>query len=228
MFKEIQEIQKGSGARAYIRNGFLLYEEMCQLLLVSYDEVEVIHDFVPDPFKIYQFFLRVYAEQVCVYTGDRCLMVGATGGEMRSIVYRILSSPRPFSTCNTASTLTPLSNFHSIFFYSASQRVLNYSQRYMLSLCNMNRLLSHHPNPPSPVSKLDSYHTGRLRQLCDGRGGGAKSYLGVKAWSSINYSILSAVSCLGNYLRNCIFTFFYLLLRVYSDTASSFCSKTAC
>ncbi len=61
----------------------------------------VRHDIAPDPFQINRFFLRVHAEQVCMYTGDRCLMVGATGGEMRSIVYRILSSPRPFSTCNS-------------------------------------------------------------------------------------------------------------------------------
>jgi hypothetical protein len=50
------------------------------------------------------------------------------------------------------------------------------------------------PPPPSPVSKLDrrSRKTEKERQLADGGGGrgggGAKSYDGVEAWTSINYS----------------------------------------
>jgi hypothetical protein len=51
-----------------------------------------------------------------------------------------------------------------------------------------------HPLPPSPVSKLDQQHTGRLRKrenLLTAEGVGAKSYDGGKTWSSINHSILS-------------------------------------
>ncbi len=54
------------------------------------------------------------------------------------------------------------------------------------------------PSHLSPVSKLDRRHTGRLRKrdnLLTGEGGwgggGAKSYDGEKAWSSINHSKLS-------------------------------------
>jgi hypothetical protein len=54
--------------------------------------------------------------------------------------------------------------------------------------------------PPSlPVSKLDRRHTGRLRKRDNylmGEGGvqvGAKADDGAKAWSSINYSILSSL-----------------------------------
>jgi hypothetical protein len=57
--------------------------------------------------------------------------------------------------------------------------------------------------PPSPVSKRDRQHTGRLRkrQLADGRergggGGGAKSHRSEKAWSSINHSILFGYKCI--------------------------------
>jgi hypothetical protein len=46
------------------------------------------------------------------------------------------------------------------------------------------------PPPSSPVSKPDRQHTGRLRKrdnlLTGEGGGGAKSYDGEKAWSSIN------------------------------------------
>jgi hypothetical protein len=56
-------------------------------------------------------------------------------------------------------------------------------------------LLSHPFPPPSPVSKLDRRHTGRLRKrdkLLTGEGGrGAESYDGEKAWSSINHSLFS-------------------------------------
>ncbi len=57
------------------------------------------------------------------------------------------------------------------------------------------------PPPPHPLkfSKLDRRHKGRLRKRDDlltgergeGCGGGAKSYHGEKAWSSINHLILS-------------------------------------
>ncbi len=47
--------------------------------------------------------------------------------------------------------------------------------------------------PPSPVSRFDRRHTGRLRKRDDlltgeegGGGGGAKSFDGEKAWSSLN------------------------------------------
>ncbi len=60
-----------------------------------------------------------------------------------------------------------------------------------------------YPTPPSPVSKLDRRHTGRRRKRDNllserGRegGGGAKSFDGEKAWSSINHSILFAVRCI--------------------------------
>jgi hypothetical protein len=52
---------------------------------------------------------------------------------------------------------------------------------------------------PSPVSKLDqkTRKTEKERQLADGRWGrgwgGAKSYDGEKAWSSINHSILPGI-----------------------------------
>jgi hypothetical protein len=53
------------------------------------------------------------------------------------------------------------------------------------------------PLPPSPVTKLDRRHTGRLRKrdnlLTGEGGGGAKSYAGEKTWSSINHSILSDI-----------------------------------
>ncbi len=52
---------------------------------------------------------------------------------------------------------------------------------------------------PSPVSKLDQRHTGRLRRrdnslTWEGGGGwgGAKSYSGEKTWLSINHSKFSA------------------------------------
>jgi hypothetical protein len=51
-----------------------------------------------------------------------------------------------------------------------------------------------HPYPHSSVSKLDRRHLGDslLTGEGKGKGGGAKSYDGEKAWSSINHSILSA------------------------------------
>jgi hypothetical protein len=56
------------------------------------------------------------------------------------------------------------------------------------------------PPPPlllSTISKLDRQQTGRLIKrdnlLTEG-GGGAKSYEGEKAWSSINHSVLSGLS----------------------------------
>jgi hypothetical protein len=56
------------------------------------------------------------------------------------------------------------------------------------------------PFPPSPVSKLDRRHTGRLRKRDNlltreikGVGRGADSCDRKKAWSSINHSILSVL-----------------------------------
>jgi hypothetical protein len=50
-----------------------------------------------------------------------------------------------------------------------------------------------HPLPPSPVTRSKAE---KERQLADRRwgggvGGGARSYVGEKSWSSINHSILS-------------------------------------
>jgi hypothetical protein len=64
----------------------------------------------------------------------------------------------------------------------------------------MVRLLAHPLPPPSPVSKLDPRHTGRLRKrdnMLPGKreewgGRGAESYDRKKAWPSINHSLLSA------------------------------------
>jgi hypothetical protein len=44
------------------------------------------------------------------------------------------------------------------------------------------------PPPPSPVSKLDRQHTGRLRKREEGRPWARSK----KAWSSINHLMLSA------------------------------------
>jgi hypothetical protein len=46
----------------------------------------------------------------------------------------------------------------------AHQRVLNDLERTRLSRCRIIRLLAHSSPPPSPVSKLDRRHTGRLRK----------------------------------------------------------------
>jgi hypothetical protein len=62
------------------------------------------------------------------------------------------------------------------------------------------------PHPLPPVSKLEQRHTGRLGKrdnLLTGEGekvgGGANSYDGKKAWSSIKLSILSANTTKGIY-----------------------------
>jgi hypothetical protein len=41
------EIQMGSGAKAYMRKGFLIYEEMHKYLTIC---EEAVYDFAPDPF----------------------------------------------------------------------------------------------------------------------------------------------------------------------------------
>jgi hypothetical protein len=38
----------GSVAKSYMRKGFLIYEEICQYLVI-YGEALVIFDFAPDP-----------------------------------------------------------------------------------------------------------------------------------------------------------------------------------
>ncbi len=76
-------------------------------------------------------------------------------------------------------------------------RVLNDFQRTRLSRLHRIWLLPHLLPPSSPVSKLDRRHTGRLRKRDNfltgewGTGGGAKSYEGEKAWSSINICWIS-------------------------------------
>jgi hypothetical protein len=54
-----REYQKGSGAKAYMRKGILIYEEMCEHLS-SIRKPLPINDFAhPMPFKISQFSLIV-------------------------------------------------------------------------------------------------------------------------------------------------------------------------
>ncbi len=57
--------------------------------------------------------------------------------------------------------------------------------------------------PPSPVSKLDWRHAGKLAKR---EGGGAKLYDGMKAWSFIKHSILSGSNPLAD--RGCEFWLF--------------------
>ncbi len=72
------------------------------------------------------------------------------------------------------------------------QRVLNvYREQGFLALF----WFGPSPSSPSPISKLDRKHTGRLSKrdnLLTGEGWGAESYDREKAWSSINQSLLSA------------------------------------
>ncbi len=50
IFRIYREIQMGSGAKAYMRKGFLIYEEMHKYFYHMYKEgVIVIYDFAPDP-----------------------------------------------------------------------------------------------------------------------------------------------------------------------------------
>ncbi len=39
----------GSGAKSYMRKGFLIYEEMRKYLTINEEAVIVIYDFAPDP-----------------------------------------------------------------------------------------------------------------------------------------------------------------------------------
>ncbi len=50
IFLIYKEIQKGSGAKSYLRKGFLIYEEMLNYL-VRYRPIPLVkYDFAPDPF----------------------------------------------------------------------------------------------------------------------------------------------------------------------------------
>ncbi len=73
------------------------------------------------------------------------------------------------------------------------QRVWNDLQRTRLFCLRMIWLISHPLSQPFPVNKLDSDILYRKRQDVGRRwgegGGGAKSYDGERAWSSINHSI---------------------------------------
>jgi hypothetical protein len=82
---------------------------------------------------------------------------------------------------------------------SLLQRVFNDLSRARSSRGSMIWLLGH-LLPPSPVSKLDRQHAGRLRKRDNlltggGRGGrGAESHDRRKAWSSIQHSMLSGLN----------------------------------
>jgi hypothetical protein len=46
-----KEIQKGSGAKSYMRKSYLIYEEMRKYLVIySMRRLLVVYDFAPDPF----------------------------------------------------------------------------------------------------------------------------------------------------------------------------------
>jgi hypothetical protein len=47
IFLIYKEIQMGSGAKSYIRKGFLIYEEMRKYFTI-YEKVVSIYDFAPD------------------------------------------------------------------------------------------------------------------------------------------------------------------------------------
>jgi hypothetical protein len=49
VFLIYHEIQKGSGAKSYMRKGFLIYENMRKHLVINEEAVIVIYDFSPDP-----------------------------------------------------------------------------------------------------------------------------------------------------------------------------------
>jgi hypothetical protein len=72
-----------------------------------------------------------------------------------------------------------------------SQRALNDLRRARLSISRMIWLLAH-SLPPSPGSKLDRRHTGRLKKSDNlhmgGGGRGAESYDRKKVYPSINHS----------------------------------------
>ncbi len=86
---------------------------------------------------------------------------------------------------------------------ATSQRVLNDFKRTKLSCGRMIRLLTH-PLPPSHVCKLSLFQSSCVSpvELTDGRGGDEDGGGDrVKAWSSINHSILSGDNkCWRSYL----------------------------
>jgi hypothetical protein len=45
-----KETQNESGAKSYIRKGFLTYEEMHKYLVIYEEAIIVIYDFAPGPF----------------------------------------------------------------------------------------------------------------------------------------------------------------------------------
>jgi hypothetical protein len=50
IFLVFKEIQKGSGAKPYMRKGFLIYEEVRKYFVMYIRRSLVIYDFAPDPF----------------------------------------------------------------------------------------------------------------------------------------------------------------------------------
>ncbi len=109
--------------------------------------------------------------------------------------------------------------FGGVTFYSSISllsRVLN-----DFYVPETNIVSSSTPTPLSPVSKLDRHNTGRLSEgdllTGEGGGGGAKSFHGEKAWSSINNSILSGIQQLHSILRLliCIISFKFQCLSAF-------------
>jgi hypothetical protein len=70
----------GSGAKSYMRKGFLIYEEMCKFFPI-YEKALVIYDFAPDPlnFLIYEENLIFFFISVCILFEDVCFQP-PTGG----------------------------------------------------------------------------------------------------------------------------------------------------
>jgi hypothetical protein len=55
IFLIYKEIQMGSGAKSYMRKGFLIFEEMHKYFTIRvYEETLVIYDFAPDPSKFHK------------------------------------------------------------------------------------------------------------------------------------------------------------------------------
>ncbi len=49
IFLIYKDIQMGSGAKSYMRKGFLIYEEMHNIFTIYEEVVIVIYNFAPDP-----------------------------------------------------------------------------------------------------------------------------------------------------------------------------------
>ncbi len=49
----------GSGAKSYMRKGFLIYEEMRKYFSLYEEAVLVIYDFAPDPFWISLYMWKI-------------------------------------------------------------------------------------------------------------------------------------------------------------------------